>query len=489
MGFDDPSDPKVPVKKEDKSALFRGIPAVDHLLGSARIKERLPHTTRLLALRAIHEVLDEIRLDIAGAGSADDLPDLSFNTVLERVLERISTLSEPSLRHVINATGVIVHTNLGRSLLSRSVIKRLRELAGGYSNLEYDLNAGTRGSRYVHVEDILKEITGAEAAMVVNNNAAAVLIALNTLARDKEVIIARSELVEIGGSFRIPEVMRKSGAMMFEVGTTNKTTIKDYESAIEPRTALLLKVHKSNFQIVGFAEEVDLAELVMLGRKHGLPVMEDLGSGSLIDFSKYGLRGEPTVQDSIAEGADIVTFSGDKMLGGPQCGVILGRRDMVSAIRQNQLARALRVDKLTILSLEETLGLYRDEKKAIRHIPTLRMICQPYARVRQKAKRILDMAGSLGKGAFSIGLCDGFSRVGGGAMPLEEIRSCLISISSKTYPASKIQRFFRSFDPPIITRVEKNIALLDVRTIQERELRTVAKAIRGLAQREKKNAA
>ncbi len=476
------------MEKEDKSSLFREIPAVDHLLESPRIKEALSNTPRTLVLRAIHEVLDDLRQRIAGAREGDDLPDLAFNAVLDRILERVSTLSEPSLRHVINATGVIVHTNLGRSPLSRKVIARLGELAGGYSNLEYDLEAGTRGSRYVHVEDILKELTGAEAAMVVNNNAAAVLVALNTIAREREVIIARSELVEIGGSFRIPEVMRRSGAKMFEVGTTNKTTIKDYESAIDTRTALLLKVHKSNFQIVGFTEEVDLAELVALGGKHGLPVMEDLGSGCLIDFSRYGLRGEPTVQDSIAKGADIVTFSGDKMLGGPQCGIILGREEIVSAIRENQLARALRVDKLTILSLQETLHLYRDEKRAIRHIPTLRMICQPYGSVRRKAMRLLDMVGSLGKGAVSIGLCDGFSRVGGGAMPLEEIRSCLISISSRTYPASKIERFFRSYNPPIIIRVEKNLALLDVRTIQEKELTTVAKAIGELSRREKNGA-
>jgi L-seryl-tRNA(Ser) seleniumtransferase len=475
----------VAVKKKNKGLLFREIPAVDHLLESPRIKETLADTPRPLVLRAIHEVLDGLRQRIKNIAEADDLPDLAFDAVVDQILERVSTLSEPSLRHVINATGVIVHTNLGRSPLSKRVISKLNELAGGYCNLEYDLEAGTRGSRYVHVEDILREITGAEAAMVVNNNAAAVLVALNTIAKDREVIIARSELVEIGGSFRIPEVMRRSGARMFEVGTTNKTTIKDYESAIESRTGLLLKVHKSNFQIVGFTEEVDLAELVTLGRKHGLPVMEDLGSGCLIDFSKYGLRGEPTVQDSIAKGADIVTFSGDKMLGGPQCGIILGGREIVSAIRQNQMARALRVDKLTIISLQETLHLYRDEKKAIRHIPTLRMICQPYGSIRRKAKRLLDMVGSLGKRSVLIGLLDGFSRVGGGAMPLEEIRSCLISISSASHPASKIERFFRAYNPPIIIRLEKNLALLDVRTIQEKELGTVAKAIRELSLPEK----
>jgi L-seryl-tRNA(Ser) seleniumtransferase len=477
------------VKKENKSSLFREIPAVDHLLQSPHIKEILSNTPRKLVLRAIHEVLNEMRVQIAGAREADDLPDFSLNTVVDRIMECVSILSKQSLRHVINATGVIVHTNLGRSPLSRKVIARFSKLAGGYCNLEYDLEAGARGSRYVHVEDILREITGAEAAMVVNNNAAAVLIALNTIAKDREVIIARSELVEIGGSFRIPEVMRRSGAKMFEVGTTNKTTIKDYESAIDAQTALLLKVHKSNFQIVGFSEEVDLAELVTLGRKHSLPVMEDLGSGCLIDFSRYGLRGEPTVQDSIAKGADIVTFSGDKMLGGPQCGIILGGREIVSAIRQNQLARALRVDKLTIISLQETVHLYRDEKKAIRHIPTLRMMCQPYGSIRRKAKRLLDMVGSLGKGAVSIGILDGFSRVGGGAMPLEEIRSCLVSISSGTHPASKIERFFRSYNPPIIIRVEKNLALLDVRTIQEKELWTVAEAIKALSLTEKSTAA
>jgi L-seryl-tRNA(Ser) seleniumtransferase len=487
MSYNTSSDSKVSVEKGIKKVLFREIPAVDQLLGSPRIRKTLSHTPRALVLRAIHEVLDEIRLTIANASVVDELFDLSSNTVIDRILERISTLCKPSLRHVINATGVIVHTNLGRSLLSKSVIRRLSDLAGCYSNLEYDLYAGTRGSRYVHVEDILKELTGADAAMVVNNNAAAVLIALNTLAKDKEVVIARSELVEIGGSFRIPEVMRKSGALMFEVGTTNKTTVKDYEAAIDARTALLLKVHKSNFQIVGFSEEVDLAELVLLGKKRGLPVMEDLGSGCLIDFSKYGLKGEPTVQDSIAKGADIVTFSGDKMLGGPQCGIILGKKEIISAIRQNQLARALRVDKLTILSLQETLHLYRDKKSAIRHIPTLRMICESYAHVYRKAKKLLEMVGRLGRGAISIDLRDGVSRVGGGAMPLEEIKSCLISVSSKTYTASKIERFFRSFDPPIIIRVEKNIALLDMRTIQEKELRTVAKAIRELSQLKKQS--
>jgi L-seryl-tRNA(Ser) seleniumtransferase len=469
------------VKKYNRNLLFRKIPAVDQVLESAPLKERLSTTPRDLVVRSIHEVLDELRAGIGSARSEDEVPELSFDSVVDRVAARVSMRTEPSLKHVVNATGVIVHTNLGRSPLSKKVISRLNALARYYTNLEYDLDSGKRGSRYVHVEDILTELTGAEAAMVVNNNAAAVLLALDTVAKQREVIISRSELVEIGGSFRIPEVMRRSGAKMFEVGTTNKTTLSDYESAIGDETALLLKVHKSNFQIVGFTEEVDLEELVRLGRKYSLPVMEDLGSGCLIDFSKYGLRGEPTVQDSVAKGADIITFSGDKMLGGPQCGIILGNKDMISALKANQLSRALRVDKLTILALQETLNLYRDERKAIAHIPTLRMVCQPYQSVCRKAKRLLDAIGWTGKGDISIGLCDGFSRVGGGAMPLEEIRSRLVRISSRNTPVSKIERFFRSYDPPIIIRVEKDLALLDVRTIQEDELAIVAGAIRKLS--------
>jgi len=432
-------------------------------------------------VRAIHYVLDELRERIDRAQTADELPDLALRTVADQVQKRIMILSQPSLRQVINATGVIVHTNLGRSLLAKRVISTFHTLAGCYSNLEYDLTTGKRGSRYVHVEDILMELTGAEGAMVVNNNAAAVLIILDTIAKGKEVIISRGQLVEIGGSFRIPEVMRKSGARMFEVGTTNKTTIRDYEAAIVSNTALLLKVHTSNFQTVGFTEEVPLDALVALGKKYSLPVMEDLGSGCFIDFSRYGLTKEPTVQDSVAKGADIITFSGDKMLGGPQCGIILGKKEIISAIKANQLARALRVDKLAILALQETLNLYRNEKKALREIPTLRMICQSYQSVCRKAKKLLDMIGNVSNSAFSIGLCDGFSRVGGGAMPLEEIRSRLLCISPGKLSATFIANALSCYNPPIIARLEKDQVLLDARTIQEKEIKIVAEAIRILS--------
>jgi L-seryl-tRNA(Ser) seleniumtransferase len=471
--------------KNSKDLIFRRIPSVDSLLGSPAIKRMLLTTPRGLVLRAIRQVLDTLRGEVESAQRPDELPDLDLNNVVDQIVRRLSILVQPKLRHVINATGVVVHTNLGRSPLSKGVIEGFRSLAGCYTNLEYDLGTGKRGSRYVHVEEILVELTGAEGALVVNNNAAAVLIALDTIAKDREVIISRGQLVEIGGSFRIPEVMRKSGARMLEVGTTNKTTINDYESAIRPETALLLRVHTSNFQIVGFTEEVGLEELVALGKKYSLPVMEDLGSGCLIDFSRYGLKKEPTVQDSVAKGVDIITFSGDKMLGGPQCGIILGRKEIISAIEANQLHRALRVDKLTLAALQETLYTYRDKDRAIRLIPALRMLCQPYQSLCRKAQRLLGLIGKIEGDSFSVDLCDGFSRVGGGAMPVEEIRSRLLRVSPNRLSAPSVAKSLRSYNPPIIARLEKDQVLLDVRTIQERELRPVAQALREISKRAK----
>jgi L-seryl-tRNA(Ser) seleniumtransferase len=471
--------------KADKRSIFKQIPSVDRLLETGPIKGILSRTPRGLVLRATRQVLDELRGEIERAQRGDDLPDLELNNVVDQIVRRVSSLSEPGLRNVINATGVVLHTNLGRSPLSKGVLDRFRSVAGCYTNLEFDLTTGKRGSRYLHVEEILMELTGAEGAMVVNNNAAAVLVALDTIAKDKEVIVSRGQLVEIGGSFRIPEVMKKSGARIVEVGTTNKTTIDDYESAIGPDAALLLKVHTSNFQIVGFTEEVGLGELVGLGRKYNLPVMEDLGSGCFIDFSRYGLKREPTVQDSVAKGADIITFSGDKMLGGPQCGIIIGTTKIISAIKANQLNRALRIDKLTLIALEETLCTYRDEGNATKLLPTLRMLCQPYRGLCKKANKLLSLVGAINTTDFSVCLCDGFSRVGGGALPLEQIRSRLLCISPARLSGPRIVEALRSYDPPIIARLERDQTLLDVRTIQETELRIVARAIRELSQKTK----
>lgn len=466
-----------------QNSILRKIPSVDYLLGHPSIKITLKTTPRSIVLKATQQTLSEIRQKIKAVEEDDKISNLEVNTIIDLILNNISILTQPSLRPVINATGIIIHTNLGRSILPKRAIDQIKSISSSYSNLEYDLETGQRGSRYVHVEEILKELTGAEASMVVNNNAAAVLIALDTLANGKEAVISRGQLIEIGGSFRMPEVMKKGGARMVEVGTTNKTTIKDYESAIGPDTSLLLKVHTSNFQIIGFTEDVNLDELVALGRKKSLCVMEDLGSGCLLDFSSYGLKKEPTVQESVSTGVDIVTFSGDKMLGGPQCGIILGKKDIISEIKGNQLNRALRIDKLTLIALQETLYLYRDKQNALRNIPSLKAIRQSYKSLCLKAERLLNLIGKINKTNFIVDLCDGFSQIGGGAMPLEKLHSRLLCIIPVNLSASYIAKYLRSYTPPIITRLEKNKVLLDPRTIQERELVLVSDALKGLSRK------
>lgn len=464
---------------EAKKNLFPKIPSVDRLLNSPFLSEVLPRYPRSLVLKAVHQVLEGIRNAIKSGRGFEE--PLSLDSVSHLVTEQLVILNQPSLKPLINATGVVVHTNLGRSILPERVLAKFKPLAGGYSNLEYDLQRGERGSRYSHVEGILKELTGAEAGTVVNNNAAAVLVALDTLARGREVVVSRGQLVEIGGSFRIPEVMKRSGARMVEVGTTNKTHLRDYEEVIGPDTALLLKVHKSNYHLIGFTEDVDTVELVTLAHKHDIAVMEDLGSGCLIDFSKYGLVKEPTVQEVLGQGVDLVTFSGDKLLGGPQAGILLGKKPLVEAIRKNQLSRALRIDKLTLLALEETLRIYRDEPTAVKEIPTLQMILAPYDRLKSKAKRLRRMIGKVDSTNFSLQLSDGTSKVGGGALPLLVIPTCLLALVPGRLSANTMEQKLRDHDPPIISRVEKDQVLLDVRTVQESELKTVALAIRALA--------
>ena len=465
---------------DHRQALFRKIPSVDLLLAHPKIDSALAAQPKGLVTRAIHEVLEELRASIQNINEKADAPEPEMETIVQDVMARLVVLSMPSLKNVINATGVVVHTNLGRSLLAHGVLAKFPSIAGGYSNLEYSLEQGRRGSRYTHVEYLLRELTGAEAGMVVNNNAAAVLLSLETLAKGREVVVSRGQLVEIGGAFRIPDVMRKSGAKMVEVGTTNKTHLRDYEEAIGPDTALLLKVHTSNFQIVGFTEEVPLSELVELGRKHGIPVMDDLGSGCLVDFSQYGMIREPTVQEALEQGVGVVTFSGDKLLGGPQAGIILGQKDLVAAIRENQLNRALRIDKLTLLALEETLRMYRDPRIAVKDIPTLRMICCPYETLVENAERLHAPIRDLNTENFSVEQTDGFSKVGGGALPLQELKTRLLCLIPAKLSAQGMENLLRQNDPPIIGRVEKDRLVLDVRTIQETEFQTVAQAIQAL---------
>ena len=462
---------------DSRSELFKKIPAVDRLLEALEIKGVSVNYPRSLILRSINEILSETRKGIEKGGITEESMAMDQSNIIAMIEERLRLISRSSLRNVINATGVVIHTNLGRSLLADSVIDKFKAISGSYSNLEYDIEKGKRGSRYIHVEGILKELTSAEAAMVVNNNAAAVLITLETMAKDHEVIISRGELVEIGGSFRIPDVMKKSGARMIEIGTTNKTHLEDYEDAITSETAAILKVHKSNFQIVGFNEEVERPALVELGKKHNIPVIEDLGSGSFIDFSKYGMEWEPTVQQVLEAGVDLVTFSGDKLLGGPQAGIILGKKSPIEKIKKNQLNRALRIDKLTLLALEETLNIYRDERKAIDTIPTLRMICQSYEDLKAKTRRLLRMITVKDGNNFRVDTVDGMSKVGGGALPLMELHTCLLRLNPREMTAHRISEILKAGDHPIIVRVEQDSVLLDVRTIQEKELRTVARAI------------
>jgi len=466
---------------ENRQALFRKIPSVDVLLAHPKIEEALSCQPRVLVIRAIHEVLETLRAAIQEEAPVSE-EALEPDVIVHNVLVQMDRLSMPSLRNVVNATGVVVHTNLGRSLLADRVLAKFNALAGGYSNLEYSLEQGRRGSRYTHVEYLLKELTGAEAGMVVNNNAAAVLLALETLAKGKEVVVSRGQLVEIGGAFRIPDVMRKSGATMVEVGTTNKTHLRDYEAAIGPDTALLLKVHTSNFQIVGFTEEVPLSDLVKLGQKHHIPVMDDLGSGCLVDFSTYGMIQEPTVQDALEQGVGVVTFSGDKLLGGPQAGIILGKNELVKAIRENQLTRALRIDKLTLLALEETLRMYRDPRMAVKEIPTLRMICASYEWLSERAEQLHALIQGINTENFSIEQMDGDSKVGGGALPLQKLKTRLVSLVPIRLTAQKMEEHLRQNDPPVIARVEKDRLMLDVRTIQDKEFQTVARAVKKLGE-------
>lgn len=422
---------------------------------------RLKHCIRLY--------LEEIRQRLM-AGQAPP-PPLADRPAFVRNLTRfVRHYHQPRLTRVINGTGVIVHTNLGRSLLPAPAIDNLSAVAGHFSNLEFNLNTGSRGSRYDHVDQLLCELTGAEAALVVNNNAAAVLIALETLARGKEVIVSRGQLVEIGGSFRIPEIMARSGARLVEVGATNRTHLHDYQTAITAETALLLRVHCSNYRIVGFTSEVPDSDLVVLGRTHDLAVMEDLGSGCLIDLSAFGLAKEPTVQEVVASGMDIVTFSGDKLLGGPQAGIIVGKKRYIEQIKKNPLNRALRIDKFTLAALESVLRLYLDEHQAVQTIPTLKMIAAPVETVRQRALQFLQTCRQELADQGTFELVQVSSQVGGGAMPAQDLPSWAVALQPRILKTSRLEQLLRQAPIPVIGRVEGNRLVLDLRTIADAEL-------------------
>ena len=459
--------------------LLRCLPKIDdclNLLSSDRALHAIPHTAIKSGVR---EYIDFLRQRIF-TGELTDEEELSLDRMMPVLISYLLKRDQIRFRRVINATGVIVHTNLGRSLLPAETMDRIYEAGMRYSNLEFDLETGNRGSRYSLVEDLLCELTGAEAGLVVNNNAAAVLIVLETLAKGKEVIVSRGQLVEIGGSFRIPDVMRRSGATLVEVGATNRTHLRDYRAAISEETGLLLKVHCSNFRIIGFTKEVENKELVALGREQGLPVAEDLGSGCLVDLSSYGLMKEPTVQEVIASGVDVVTFSGDKLLGGPQAGIIVGKKTIIEKIKKNPLNRALRIDKFTLSGLESILRLYRDRETALATIPTLAMISAPVETVDKRARRLLRLLRRDLKGHCTFSVMDVVSRVGGGAMPEQNLPSRAVAVEPLHLVVNRLERALRSQDIPVIGRIEEDRLLLDMRTVADDEVPLLHKTLLGI---------
>lgn len=470
-----------PGKSEARESALRSLPSVDQLLQRVQGDAALKGIPRARIVQAVREVLQSERgrllngLKRAGVVAPSD-PD----ALARRVVGELSRSGVFSFIPLINATGVVLHTNLGRALLSPLALERLRRVGAAYSNLEMDLRLKERGSRYAHVDGLLRRLTGAETSLVVNNNAAAVLLALDSLARGKEVVVSRGELIEIGGEFRIPDIMRRSGAVLREVGTTNRTHFRDYAEAIGPETALLLKVHTSNYRVLGFTAQVPTRELVELGHSRGIPVMEDLGSGCFVDLRPYGFPYEPTVQEAVAAGLDLVSFSGDKLLGGPQAGIIVGKADLVERLRTNPLNRALRIDKLTLAGLEATLYAY-EAGNALETVPTLRMLTEPLAAVRRRARRLLRRLSPPVVAALGATLVEGQAQVGGGSLPLVELPTVALALGTVARRAEELDEALRNGEPPVIGRIAEDRLLLDCRTILNADVPILADALSRLA--------
>lgn len=457
--------------------LYKMIPKVDQILDNEIIKKLLEENSKNLIMESIHEELNSIRNNISNG--CDEKVILNYIENLAKNIEKnLLNKKRLNLRKVINASGVVIHTNLGRSVLTDEILGNIKDVSVGYSNLEYDLQKGERGSRYSHLTEIIKRITGAEDCMVVNNNAAAVMLILSTMAKGRNVITSRSELVEIGGSFRIPDVCRESGAELKEVGTTNKTHLSDYENAIDENTAALFKVHQSNFKILGFTESVTSTELKDLKEKYNIPIIEDLGSGVLIDLSKYGLGHEPTVQECIANGVDVVSFSGDKLLGGVQAGIIVGKKEFIEKMKKNQLTRALRVDKFTLSALEVVFSYYIDEELAISKIPTLNMLTIKIEELYNKAERFIDYLGENKE--FSYEIIDIDSEVGAGSLPTQKLPSKAVKVISNSYTENELEEKLRNHNIPIVARIYKGNLIFDVRTIFENEFSIIKDALDSL---------
>ncbi|MBI5740968.1 MAG: L-seryl-tRNA(Sec) selenium transferase [Nitrospirae bacterium] len=450
------------------------LPSVDECLKSPFGTGLLDLFPRKTVLRAVREVIDSRRKGILDGAASD----VSVEAIAHDIESVVRKLSSYKLRPLINATGIVIHTNLGRSLLSEKALDHVISTARSYTNLEYEISTGRRGKRYSHIKDIIRELTGAEDSVVVNNNAAAVLLCLDTFARGREVIVSRGELVEIGGSFRIPEVMKASGAILREVGTTNKTHPADYENALCGDTALLLKVHQSNYRVIGFTEEVPLERLAKIGKDYRIPVVADLGSGSMINLAQYGVTGEPSVQEVVRTGADIVTFSGDKLLGGPQAGIIIGKEKLISVIQKNPMMRAMRIDKMTLASLEATFMQYLDEEKAIKEIPTVRMLTETADEIKTRAKKILSSLKKDISGQPGMEVVPDESQAGGGSLPEINFPTFAVSIRPSHISVNELEKRLRLGDPPVIGRIKDNALLLDARTVQDNEVKELARRVR-----------
>ena len=462
------------------SSLFRSLPSVDACL--RWLEEALPSAPHSVLLESCRLVLDQLREEIR-AGRLTDETELRPEAVRPRLLDAARRKDRPRFCRVINAAGVVVHTNLGRSVLAKEAQEAVRVAASGYSNLEFNLETGERGSRVSLVEDLLRSLTGAEAALVVNNNAAAVLLMLDTLCKGGEVILSRGQLVEIGGSFRIPDVMERSGATLREVGTTNRTHLADYERALSENTRAVLWVHPSNYRVIGFHSSVPPRELANFAHDHGLPMLEDLGSGSLMDFSPWGLHDEPTVPDVLRQGTDVVTFSGDKVLGGPQAGIIVGRKDLVDRMKKNQLLRALRCDKLTLAALEATLRLYRDPEKARQAVPTVRRMSMNPETLRERAETLRDLLNRELAGLATCALKDDVSRVGGGSFPEQGMPTTLVCVRPERGSATQLKKRLLETDPPLVGRLDDPYFQLDPRTMEEEDFPDAVRVLKDALER------
>jgi len=446
---------------------LRSIPAVETLLRAPGLVYLCKSFSHECLVRLLRKILADVRTEVLSGSS---MADVTEATLVARVQASARELLAPGPIPVINATGVILHTNLGRAPLADAALSAIQTAAAGYSNLEYDLVRGSRGSRMAHVDQLLVFLTGAEAAMAVNNNAAAVLLALNSLAEGKEVLVSRGELVEIGGSFRIPDIMKKSGARLVEVGTTNRTHRADFEKAVTKDTALLLKVHASNYRIDGFTRDVSLAEMAEISAAHGLPLMVDVGSGALLDVADAGVEKEPLVAECLAAGADLVTWSGDKLLGGPQAGLAVGRKDLISRLKENPLARCVRLDKLSLAALSATLRVFLDPDRAWREIPTLAMLRRTEAELEVTATRLADQLNEALRGRVSVSVIPGEGAVGGGALPLAGLKTRTVALTAHGLSPDQLEQRLRAGRPPIIVRIQNDRVLFDVRTVSPDEL-------------------